>query len=251
MSRAWLSLDEDLVRRGYRTVPIDDLVRALGRPATAIRRRASSLGVTRPLRPLTAAERRRVLALHAAGYTDGGAAREMGRDSRAVKRVRERAGLPANTLGPRHRAALRAGHRKGCEVNDAVSLAEVRAAKYRCEAAALGWPIDLPAPCVRILRALHERGPMGRRAIVAAIGARWLGPRKSLKGARGINYLGLLKARGLVVGRPARAEGGRFGVRLYALAPGVRPGRALALGDPTAVPPTPECLPEYRMGGSR
>jgi hypothetical protein len=219
--RPWTAAEDDTLRRSYGRVRFDALAEGLDRTFTAISHRAYMLGLGTPRRGLACSPKRiaRLRELHAEGRSDGEIARALRVDQAAVCRLRHRLGLPVNprAFDDRYRARAAATNRERCY------LARAGFAARR------GWPVDLPSLSVRILDAMHNDGPHTRRGLMAPLGLRRHTYDFRLRDSSG-DALRLLLRRGLVVasGQARDPVTGRLST-LYALAPGVRPGKQLAL----------------------
>jgi hypothetical protein len=208
LKRRWTGAEDEVLLRSRR-VPLAQVAADLGRSASAVGHRRFELGLTDSGRGL-AADGQAVTAvrrLHREGLSDREIASEVGVDQAIITRLRHRLGLEAN----------RSRQREGNYM--------ARAAR----AALLGWPVDLPSLAVRLLDVLHNDGPKTRRGLSAAVGLRTCDFDYEYRGEQG-NALSLVMARGLAVKArrdpDPRGDGSRV---IYRLAPGVRPGKALAL----------------------
>ena len=196
-----------VIRRHYATKTAKEVGLLIGRSAKSVWFAARAMGLSQPKFIMTAKGKKTLARLARQGHCNRciGRALGMGKHARmSVRHWRRRLGLPdvasggfVATCSP-CMAKQRAKLQEQLERHGAKSLVEIRSATFRRRAAELGWPDDLPLPCVRILEALHAIGPMTRRELADAAGFTWRGSRNTFN-AGGTSYLAMLLRRGLIV----------------------------------------------------
>jgi hypothetical protein len=227
--RVFWSDDEDaFLRRFFGRVPASDMAQVLDRSRSSTHQRCRVLGLSRRLTPTRApAFRRRLLELHALGWSDAEIAVELKVERHTVGDHRALLGLPMNRFSAHVRQRVAEKTREQLEKAGLRSLAELRLRTWRERARAAGWPEDLAPQYVRILTSLYERGPQSRRQLCDSAGFTWKNGngRGSMCGGgrtnRNVSYLAELMRRGLVVysGRSfkGRGKGSSFGAYSLAL----------------------------------
>ncbi|OWY59511.1 hypothetical protein B7486_74185, partial [cyanobacterium TDX16] len=186
--KRWTRAEDAAMRRHYGPGPehltAAEIARRLGRTVKSIHEHAKFMGLVYQSRADTSdpAFDSGLRRLHAVGHTDPEIAGSLGCERHTVSLARRRLGLPSNRGGERHRRNVAARTADQCRAAGVRSLAEVRSLAFARRAAEAGWPADMPPRCCQILDAMEARGPMTRREIAEAIGATWIGSRRSLKG---------------------------------------------------------------------
>lgn len=220
--------ETQLIIDTYGHVPAWELAEYLEMSLSSLHQAAVRLGVARKLcprgKPLDAYVRER----HAEGWSDRETAAgwtELHPGCHPMERhtvgvVRQRLGLPENTLSQHRRQRVAARTRAQCEAAGVANLAALRAKVFAERAEKAGWPRGLRPRAVQMLNALWDIGPMTRHELAAAIGMPWKGSRKSLvsNDPEG-TYLARLMAMGLVItfGRVAKGRGKGKSVQVYSL----------------------------------
>lgn len=185
-----------------------------GRSLTAVYQVRVKLGLARqPSRLLTKLDDL-IKETHPEGWSDSEIAAEWNRRQQnpaahitrnCVGKHRRKLGLPDNALSPRRIEQVRQKTREQLRRSGLPTLAALRAKAFRDRARSAGWPEDLRPRHVQILNVIWDKGPMTRREIATAIGARtdYVGKhaiRKILKSNdREGSYLAHLLARGLII----------------------------------------------------
>ncbi len=128
----------------------------------------------------------------------------------AVSKRRRALGLPINRWTPRQRERVAAKTRQQLAAAGLPSLAALHQKVVQQRIKEMGWPDDLCYREAQILTAIWDRGPMTKREICAAVGARLREhSRQMLKGKGKNSYLGNLIRRGLLISHRRAAQTGR------------------------------------------
>jgi hypothetical protein len=201
-----------LRRAGWKFAAV---ARLLGRGVDATKAAVARHDPPAP-RPSLGRLRGRLLRLHARGYSDPEAARQLGVHPVTVMGWRRVLGLACNRDSPRQRARAARHCRAVTARAGKRTFREVQAEVWAARAAAAGWPDACTPAEVAALDLLCDRGPLPLADL-----ARLRGRRDENSTCR---VLVRLRRRGLVVrrdrGRPGHGGGGRA-PSLYELAPGV------------------------------
>lgn len=156
-----------------------EIAAALGRRWGAVKARLYQAGCTAPVRRLTPAVRRRLLAMAARGLYQRRMARELGVSSGTLARWVAALGLE-----------LPKGHRGTCTPGQAERIAMRHAERRRSQAAALGWPEARTPHEARVLGLLAAEGPLRAGRIRERLGGKLVTVLRRLLALRMVERLG-------------------------------------------------------------